>query len=195
MKEPNLEKIFLSNSFEVLLKHCYGRKYHQYCGEKTKAEYSKVLLKLVNSIKTGVEINIEQVDNKHKQDLIDKCDNIINGIEQASSVNEISEKMVVGLVRITFGLLGNQPDHWNRKKVNNAKHWRLNQYRQITYISSLEQKVNLIIDSAPPIGIASADDYNSTALRRKLHRDFNGSHAKFLEWFKSEFKDGYLRLF
>lgn len=60
-------KIFLSESFEILLKYLYGQQnYHCYAGIMTYTERKQQLCKIINSIETSINNTIEITDKKHK---------------------------------------------------------------------------------------------------------------------------------
>lgn len=192
----NNDKIFLSYSFENLLKFLYGQQnYHQDIGLKSFSEWKKRLKKIINSIEQSIDTTIEISDKKHKDYLLFVCKDTKDQISKAKNLNDLNEKTILGLIKLVFYLIGDRPNHWGLQKVNKPDHWKLNSHRQIMYYQSNEHKVNLIIDKSPPIDHINDGKYNRNILIEKLHMELNGNHAKFLDWYKNEYRDKYYELF
>jgi hypothetical protein len=190
------EEINLSDSFEILLKSLYGdSKYHQYAGFKTSTEWKYCIEKIIKSIELSLQNTIEISDKEHKNTLIKHCTDLREKISGTNDLNELNEKIILGLMNLVFSLIGDRPDHFELKKVNSTNHWKLNKNRQLMYYQSNEHKVNLIIEKAPQIGQFSDEKYNKNFLIRKLQFDFNGNFTTFLDWYKMEHFEHYNELF
>jgi len=191
----NKEEILLSDSFEIFLKFLYGRKYyHQISGFKSKLEWKKVILKIVNSIERSIILTIDNIDSTHKTNLINDCQYIRDKISKSRNLNEINEKTILGLFRLIFLFIGEKPNNWNLDKPYHSSHWTLNKRRQVIYIQSAKQKAELILEKAPNNDDFKEDTFNYHSLHKKLFYDFNGDYQKFIDWIKINHTEKYLEI-
>ena len=186
-------RVFLSDSFEYLLRYLYGQNYRFYFESITFTKWKQLLGKITNSIETSIDNTVEIIDKKHRKDMVNICRITQEQISKSENLNDLNENTILCLIKLVFYLLGEIPDHWDLEKVNKPKHWKLNSHRQIMYYQSNEHKVNLIIDNAPPID--QSNEYNKSYLMEKLHKEFHRDYTKFLDWYIAEHKDKYYELF
>ena len=189
------EEILLSDSFEIFLKYLYGRKYyHQISGFKSKSEWKKVILKIINSIEKSIRLTIENIDATHKTNLINDCQYIRDNISNARNLNEINEKTILGLFRLIFLFIGEKPNNWKFDKPYHSNHWTLNKKRQVVYIQSAKQKAELILEKASKNDDLREDSFNFHSLHKKLFYDFKGDYQKFIDWIKKNYTEKYLEI-
>lgn len=189
------EEILLSDSFEIFLKSLYGRKYyHQTSGIKSKLEWEKMILKIINSIEKSIILTIENIDSTHKTNLINDCQYIRYHISNARNLNDINEKTILGLFRLIFLFIGEKPNNWELDKPYHSNHWTLNKRRQVIYIQSAKQKAELILEKAPNNDDFEKDTFNYHSLHKKLFQDFNRDYQKFLDWIKINHTEKYLEI-
>jgi hypothetical protein len=190
------DEIHLTDAFENFLKSVYGNQaYHQTAGIKTTDEWSKIILRLVDFAEKSIENTIRTVDAEHKQELMSNIKNIKKNIKSEKSLNELNEQIVLGLFKTMFLLIGEIPDNYVLNKLNNASHWRLNNYRQIVYLQTDKQKVKLIINNAPQFESTENQTHNKNYLLNKLNEDFNGNYSRFLDWYIAQYRDNYFSMF
>jgi hypothetical protein len=189
------EEILLSDSFEIFLKFLYGsRYYHQIGGYKSKSEWKKVILKIINSIEKSIRLTIENTDSAHKTNLINKCQYIRDKLSKARNLNEINEKTILGLFRLVFLLIGDEPNNWEFDKPYHSNHWTLNKKRQVVYIQTAKQKAELILKKASKYDDLKEDSFNYHSLHNKLFYDLNGDYQRFIDWIKKNYTEKYLEI-
>jgi len=193
----NDERIFLgdADSFEILLKRLYGnRRYFQYCnGWKTSQKWQDAVIKIFIAIEKCIVNTIDCNDSAHKEELLSLCQTAQEEITKAKTINKINITSILYLSELSFNLIGDMPDNWNKKKINKNQHWQLNAHRQIIYYQSDMHKANLIIDKAPLVNENS--EYNNCILSNKLHYDFNKDYTRFIDWHKMTYKEKHSELF
>lgn len=185
----------ISYEFEALLSILFGKDYHQSCGLKTVDEWKALLKKIVNAIEKSMIETIVTSDKTLKDQLINICENLNYEISSSNEWNSVSEKAIIGLVKLILNLTGEIPNHSQLQIVNKPKHWKLNKYRQIIYSQSFEQKYQLIVDKAPSETESLSSSPSRNFLIRKLKDEFKDNHRKFIEWYKSQYPDKYHEIF
>ena len=138
MNENNLITVPLS--YEYFFSHLFGKaNYHGHVGALNITAWKKDLRKLVKYIRKSIVINAH-TDQLHKDRILQLCDSLDNDIKNASSINEASVSVIQKYTKLIFLLLGNSPDHWNRKAPYHDRFWKLNGHRTLTYTQTDEQK-------------------------------------------------------
>jgi hypothetical protein len=193
----NDEKIYLGDAdfFVILLKRLYGKhKFLQYCsGYKTSQQWKETINEIFIAIEKCITNTIDCDDYTHKEELLALCCIAQQEITKAKTINKINITSILYLSKLSFNLIGDMPDNWDKKKVNKNQHWQLNAHRQIIYYQSNMHKANLIIDKAPSVNESS--EYNNCSLSNKLHYDFNKDYARFIDWHKITYKEKHSELF
>lgn len=110
------------------------------------------------------------------------------------TIDQINEKVILGLIKLVFYLIGERPNHLKMYNTNHSKSWKLNSQRQILYIQSNEQKFKRIIEAAESENYNNSNGYNRNFLFRQLNT-FHRDYCKFIEWHKSEYPNEHLKLF
>lgn len=106
-------EIIVSESFQSLLKHLFGIRYHQYSGLKNFSEWKETIVKIGESIQKSIEYTIDVIDSNHKKCLMDECAKFIKEINEAKSIDQINEKAIIRLTYLIFFLMGEMPNHFN----------------------------------------------------------------------------------
>jgi hypothetical protein len=57
------------------------------------------------------------------------------------------QALVTGLMDLCLSLLGDVPDHWDRRRVAHPNHFMLNKHRTLHYGQSNQQRARLIADA------------------------------------------------
>lgn len=195
MKNEKTESVYLNLDFEHLLSNLYGKSTtHGIVGMKDKTTWLKTILKVLSSIEKAINQSIETNDINHKNELSFLCYKTKENVEKASNINSINLEVISGLVKIIFILLGQMPNNWFKKIVNRPDSWKLNDFRTIIYTQNYTQKANLIIylsdKSAYNEGLPHKNDLNLI-----LYKDFQNNNQKFVDWFKQNYPNNYLKMF
>lgn len=188
-------KIYAPLSTEYLLSTIFGSQtYHGFVGEHNLASWKKHVIKLTNVIAKFVNINVTNADPGHKSAMLEENHFYLKQIKTAKAIDQINISLIEYLCKTLFLLLGMLPDNFFRKVVNHKEHYRLNRRRQIVYVQNFEQKFQAILDLTNDSRF-SPDLPQREELFRAYRTEFKGDHEAFIDWFKYEYTDIYLRVF
>lgn len=189
-----MDKIYLSLQFENFLSDLYGKtNCHGLVGWTGLSSYKKHILKISNSLKSSIEINLEDIDSAHYKSLIDKLNMLEEEVRESRSFEEIGQSIVLRLFQFVFLILGDIPDNWHLAKKTHKSHFSLKKHRRIHYSQSLEQKFNLIIKQAPTDQFADLK-YSKQMLLNSFSTEHNRNYKRFLDWHKERFPEIHLRV-
>lgn len=146
-------------------------------------------------IEKSIDITISNIDAKHKQDLKSSIEEIIKSIHSSDDLDELNQKIILGLFKMIMLFIGEIPDNYHLKKLNKTSHYSLNKNRQIVYLQTDEQKVKMIINNATQYDSDDTQSHNEYHLIKKLNEDFRGNYSRFLDWYRMEHTEKYLSLF
>lgn len=189
-----MNQIYLSLQFENFLSDLYGKSnYHGTVGWTSFSSYKKHLLKITKSLKSAIDLNVQDIDAAHQNSLNNKLEMINHDISKAKSFEELGQFVVLRLFQLIFLLLGDIPKNWELQKKTNHTHFSLQRHRGIHFSQTLEQKFNSIIDNAP-INELSQSKYSRQMLLNEFVSSHNRNMKKFLEWHKHNFPETHLKL-
>lgn len=187
-------KINLELSFEYLLSYLFGKtNFHSYTGLKSLTEWSNRLIEIINFIEKSILYSIENIDTFHKKQITSLCERIKEDIKKPKSFNQTNHNAILGLFKLIFELIGQSPDNWELSKVNNRKHFELNEYRQLIYIQSDKQKYHYILKLSETFLKGKLPSYKE--LVKVFSLNCNKDFSKFIKWFKSNYSSQYLEIF
>ncbi|MEP2298428.1 hypothetical protein, partial [Algoriphagus sp.] len=87
-----MEKINLSLQFENFLSDLYGKiNYHGSVGWTGFSAYKTHILKLSNSLKSAIEINIQDIDALHYKSLLDRIEILEKEVRESGSFDELGQ--------------------------------------------------------------------------------------------------------
>lgn len=178
----------------TLLNYLFGMRYHQYTGLIEYSTWKKTLIKVITAIQKSIDKTITVIDADHRYRLDLECKLLKDNIKNASSIDEINEKTILGLIKLVFYLIGERPNNSHRHNTNNNKYWELNSQRQLLYFQTNKQKFNAIINNAPKEQYSNSKLYNQNLLIQKF-QNLNRNFAKFVAWHQSEYPIEHLNLF
>ncbi|MDK2801350.1 MAG: hypothetical protein PWQ70_2969 [Clostridiales bacterium] len=194
MKDQSDRSIYIPISFEHLLSFLFGEKsYHGFVGIHEFGIWKKNILKIFRAIKKSILVNINIVDELHKTNLIELCNDAISNISKTKNKDKVNVLAIEYMTKIIFSLQGDIPDNWRRNIVNRDEYWKLNKYRQIVYTQNQKQKVNIILSlhNKYPYSERFADKLELINKYGELeHND-----SEFIKWFKGKYPELYLELF
>jgi hypothetical protein len=152
---------------------------------------SEWLARLLAALRQYVAHNTTRTDRLHREELLRLCDRARTEIRRYRQRDERAAFAVLMLSRVVFELLGEQPRHWARRRVNRPEHWRLDARRALAYSQSPQQKINAIEDA-----IWRLPDRQDRAeeLREKMRRHPNDPES-ILAWVRQAHPKLYLELF
>ncbi len=192
------ETIDIEHTFEILMSNIFGKKtHHGDTGFMKYQDWKRNLQKISKRIKQSLEATVITSDKYHERELITLCNEFINELEKQKSIDTLNTKAIEYMTRIIFSLIGNEPNNIDsiemKESPKHPKQWTLNKLRTIQYSQNWEQKYNLIIQ-------ASKDpQYNKGVPQTKdlynKNIELRNDHKKFIEWFKENHKDAYIRIF
>jgi hypothetical protein len=187
-----VKKINLSLQFENFLSDMYGKiNYHGSVGWTEFSTYKKHILKLSNSLKSAIEINIQDIDALHYKSLLDRIEILEKEVRESGSVEELGQSVVLRMFQLVFLLVGDTPNNWDLKKKTHKTHFSLKKHRGIHYSQSLEQKFNSIIDNAPSNQFSEMK-YSKQMLLNSFTTEHNRDFKRFLDWHKKSFPETHL---
>ena len=210
MSEDNT--MMLSIDFEHFLADIFGKQHaHQLSGTFDMPLLKKEYIHIFDSLKKHIRINLDKTDCNHFKELISLCDEAKDEINSAEFIDKVNESAFIFMTKLAFLLMGRMPNNWEKKVLNHNNHYRLDQYRSVTYSQSVEQKVNLVLDSfseyhEEAMKIPVYQQYTESShhhppelaryfIEDKLFKEFNKNQYKFIEWFKDNFKNIYMSIF
>jgi len=186
--------VYVPISYEYMMSHLFGKSnYHGHVGCLTKSSWKNDVRKINKYVKKSIELNVN-TDSYHKGRLKYLCDCLEEKVSQSKSLNEINVSFVETYVILLFTLLGNFPDHWNRKAPYADRFWELDGHRSMSYTQTDEQKAALVInlvDTEKAINVEIKEHKN-------MHEAFGacGSNpAKFIAWLKDKYPRVYCEIF
>ena len=151
----------------------------------------KWLARLLAALRQYVAHNATRTDRLHREELRRLCDRACTEVRGYRDPDQRAAFAVLMLTRIVFELLGGQPNHWERRRVNRPQHWRLDAHRALAYSQSPYQKLRAIEDA-----VWRLPDRQERAeeLRKKIRQHPNNPDAV-LAWVRETRPESYLRLF
>ena len=186
----DMKTVDISVSSELSLCRLFGnpmRSIHD--GKKKQRTWKKVIKKITAGLKKSIAINVNS-DDFHKW----RLDQHIEQLEYAcKSKNNVDPEIIITLTNIIFDLLGGIPDYSGRTSLNKKTDFTLNEFRSLNYVQTPYQKVCTILEASkyPPF----SDHHEYEALFQEYITNFNDNPNGFLNWYKAEYPNNYIKLF
>jgi len=188
------EYVHVPITYEYMMSHLFGKhNYHGHVGGLSKTAWKKDLRKINKYIKKSVDINLNS-DAYHKGMLAYLCDCLDQKISDAKSLNEVNVSFVETYTRLIFTLLGNFPNHWNRKAPYAERFWELDGHRTSAFVQTDEQKAALVlnlVDIKKAISVELKDFENMHEAFSKCKSDA----SLFIKWLKKNHPEIYCEIF
>lgn len=130
------QRAFLHNynlSLERFAESLFGEKYYKSVDRTDMAFWKGFYLSALEVISASIFRSIGTIDRPHKNDLQQTLDRLIQSVRDASSKDEIHSRLIVGLFKLVFLLLGRAP-YYSKGKIRN-----LSTFRTLTYSQTEEQ--------------------------------------------------------
>ena len=146
-------------------------------------------------MRLAIEETLTITDRLHRQQILELIEQKEQLIRTHKSFNELDQTMIASLIEIVFLLIGLAPNRWRKENVANIKgNWKLNDYRQIQYVQTPEQKERVIfaaIQSKCQDQFPSWSDFVMDIYWKECDSD----PEKLIVWFKQNHPDMYMELF
>ena len=183
-------------SFSFLIHQLYGgQDYTIIKSYNDPLSAKKYYLKIIKSIRFSIEETISITDNNHKEELLQTIDRFKTRIKSARTFEQLDQLMITFQSEIIFLLIGFLPNRRRTNKVINSRgNWKLDNYRQIQYIQTNEQKKNLIFKAVQGKYKERFGEWG-TFVTKIYSRQCNNKSDKLIEWLRKHHSDIYVDLF
>jgi hypothetical protein len=153
----------------------------------------KFYIKILKSLRFSIEETIIVIDKKHKTELLNLVNKYEKLLKQKKSFDELDQSMITFQTELIFYLIGGIPHRWRSEKIINKKSiWKLDFFRSVQYISTPEQKQNIIFKA---IQTKYMDRFGSWESFLQIYEKFSFKPEQFIDWFKTNYTDIYIELF
>jgi len=195
--DPLRDRVALPIEVEHFLTNVLGRSLHGTTGFPRTREWRGYCTRLFDHLQRYVDTNLV-TDATHR----DHVQHTLRSLKDAVRKQQAREALLVtGLVRLCLLLLGDFPNHWQKKVVNRPEYFALDRFRTVHYSQSPEQRAKLIwrtaiyprIEKARRSGPDDPDAERWNSLYDRLDR--RGRHAVFITSFRRESATEFARLF
>jgi len=157
----------------------------------TLRDIKKNFSKLLNTIKKSFVETCKHTDKYHENEIINLIDNEIINLKKLKTLEDIKSSLITFYPRLCFLLIGKIPIN-NAKKKDNRSSWCLNEYRQIGYKQTRQQKSELFLELLKRKkidGLKSYEEERGKYLKTKLEGE------KMFDWFKRKYPQIYFKIF
>ena len=182
-------------SYEYLMSGLFGKlNYHGHVGALITKYWKRDILKINKYIKKTIRLNV-QSDQIHLNAMLKICDELEKQTKDSKTINGVNAAFVELYTTLIFLLLGNIPDHWNRRSPYADRFWLVNGHRSLEYHQTNLQKTYLIINAVDIRKIVkiNLDDYED--MHQAFYRGAKGDADRFIAWFKNTYPEKYCEIF
>lgn len=164
--------------------------------EKTDTEWIKILNRLAQELEKYSEANVNSDEFHMKM--------IKSGLHSAThSLHENEEEFskgllgyVAGLIKFSFALIGEYPNHLKLKGGRKKKdHYNLVRFRNLFYYQEAYQKVNTLIYAYKSGFVDLEKDPNMLLIKFRQKFGPDKSYNDFLNWYKQNYPMEYIKIF
>lgn len=185
----DMDTVEISLTSEEHLLRVLGHSMHYIHGKKSQKTWKKLIKRIVKTIRKVIELNVNS-DNFHKL----RLEYHLESVEEACrSKFNVDPQIILSLTEIIFELLGNEPDYSRRSRLTRKSDFLLNKLRTLHYTQTPNQKVDTIIEASRYEPFCK--DHKSDELFQEYVTNFKCNPDGFIEWYKSEFPNNYIKLF
>lgn len=185
----------LSLQFENLLSILFGKEnYHGEVGEIKNSVWKKHLLKIIIAIEKSISQNVTFTDGYQKKELEILISKLKSSISTSKTLNQTNQDVILFFTKIIFNILGRLPYNWDKKNTSRKEYWKLDNFRTLGYTQNYSQKANLILH------LSDYSEYNEgmpskRELQQKLYLELKNNELEFINWFKQNYPNSYLKIF
>ena len=185
-------EIEIPNSMIVMLKKLFGAEsIKNDLGILSESQYKNYLSKIIDELFTYLDENV-QTDELHKLMLISGLCAAKTSLDKTNYYIGYIE----GLIRFSLLLIGEYPEHQNRKGGRKRKnHYKLNLHRSIHYTQNFDQKFRTILSISNTGFPKLSNDPRLTLNRFRDNYGSQASYKDFVEWYRKEYPIDYSKIF
>lgn len=189
------KEMHLSLQFENLLSILFGKEnYHGEVGEIKNSVWKKHLLKIIIAIEKSISQNVTFTDGYQKKELEILISKLKSSISTSKTLNQTNQDVILFFTKIIFNILGRLPYNWDKKNTSRKEYWKLDNFRTLGYTQNYSQKANLILH------LSDYSEYNEgmpskRELQQKLYLELKNNELEFINWFKQNYPNSYLKIF
>lgn len=182
-------------SYEYMMSFLFGNwNYHGHVGTLLANSWKKDLVKINKYIKKAICLNVIS-DGIQQKMLNEECDRFSERLKEVKSIDGMNVAFVECYTRLIFQLLGNFPNHWERKAPWSDRFWDLSGHRTFQYSQTDEQKTYLIINAVDIRKKIKIKVKGFKDMHEAFYQGSKGNGSKFIEWFKENYPKEYCQLF
>ncbi len=193
------ESDFIKNYYEIdfgltlFFNQIYGEEeYYKFKEYATLSDYKKQFCKLLTTLEKSFLDTCIISDNNIKKDISYMISEQKLIIKNKKNVEDIYKSLIIFYPKLCFLLIGKIPENYSFKTKSNRQNWNLNEFRQIEYKLTIQQKKNLIINLLKNKKIEGLSDYN---LEIEKYKSTRLEDENFIDWFIRIYPYKYIEIF
>lgn len=185
----DMSSVIISLLSEDFLRSLFGQPMYLIHGRRSQATWRKILNKIIKILERSINQNVI-TDGFH----ISRLNRYIKLLKNACKSKNITDiDIILWLTGIILELLGGVPDYKNRGRINRNDDYVLNDFRMLQYSQTLHQKMLTILEASryKPY----CDYHKHDELVDTCYHTFHDNPTEFIQWYKDNYPDVYLKLF
>jgi hypothetical protein len=191
LKPAATDYVVIPLFIEHLISNICGSSYgHGLVGGKTIKYWREICAKLVKHLERYIDVNLD-TDKLHRRRIEFQIAQLQEALNKKVHL-EREPRLIGAFLTICLLLLGDTPNHYNKKTVNRPEYFRLKGFRTVLYHQTPFQKVALVLKEAENGAIEGVKPDEARHFRRQAQK--LGSR-KFLNWLQTEHPKAYQNLF
>lgn len=163
---------------------------HGLAGHYSIGEWNRLCKRLMEHLEKYIAANVE-TDRAHLRMIKQRLDSMEKALTPRARHSR-EPLLLRALSELILLLLGDMPDHWDKKTVNRPEYYRLDHRRRLQYYQSRQQKINLILFACRNYQETRLNDDENKQIRIQA-RKLKG--ADFLDWFRVNHRETYGKIF
>ena len=181
--------LILSVLSESFLLRLLGQSNLYIHGTISQNDWKNILERIVKALEKAIEINFDS-DGFH----VTIINNYIDRLKQACKSKNIADiEIIFSLTGIIFELLGGLPDYSQRKILNRKSDYSLDSFRELRYYQAPYHKARTILEASryKPF----CDYHKHGDLLDTYYSNYNGDSEGFIDWYKKNYPEAYMKIF
>ncbi|MBM4274812.1 MAG: hypothetical protein FJ134_10200 [Deltaproteobacteria bacterium] len=158
---------------------------------RTDSEWKKILKKVLDELYKYFEENVDS-DGLHTL-MLYSCFDAAN---ESLKEDNFWPGYVEGIIRLSFLLMGEYPDHRRRKGGKRKKeHYNLKRSRSLVYVQNMNQRLNTLLLAGRLGFIKLSKDPREVLTDFRHEKGFSATYKEFFSWFKKHYPTDYAAIF
>lgn len=190
---------FMKDYYEVdfgltlLFNQIYGEdEYYRFKENATLSDYKNQFSKLIKTIGKSFRDTCKSTDNFHLKEINDLIENELILIKKKKNINELYQSLIIFFPKLCFLLIGKIPQNGIKRPKDNRSNWNLNDFRQIEYRQSKNQKFEQLMELLKNERIVELGSYKTVMENYKSNRF---EKENFMNWFMQTYPKIYYQTF